>query len=288
MNAITNALVQAENPYFPETVRLIRRYPLNEDVHFFQVRAVNMEKALKLNYMPGQFMMVSLPGYGEAPFSISSTPSRPGLLEFGIRKTGNITNAIFKLKENATFGVRGPFGNGFPVEKMTGCDIVIIMGGLGAVPLRSLLLYTLDNRDKFGKIYLLHGTRRPAEMLFKEEFFNMMTREDLGCFLTVDQDDTGQWPYDTGLVTRLIHRLTDIDPQKTWVTVCGPPVMYKFVVAELLKLQIPKHQILMTLERRMKCGVGKCGHCIIGGYIYTCMEGPVFTYWDVIHMQGLI
>jgi len=233
-------------------------------------------------------MMISMPGYGEAPFSISSTPSRPGLLEFGIRRVGNMTNAIFKLKENSIFGVRGPYGNGFPVDKMQGHDLVIIMGGLGAVPLRSLVLYALDNRDQFGKLYLLHGARNPDEMLFKEEFFHMKNRDDLNCFLTVDQDDTGEWPYGTGLITRLIHRLTDIDPAKTFVTVCGPPVMYKFVVAELLKLNVPKHQILMTLERRMKCGVGKCGHCIIGGYIYTCLEGPVFSYWDVIHMQGLI
>jgi sulfhydrogenase subunit gamma (sulfur reductase) len=174
------------------------------------------------------------------------------------------------------------------VDKMRGHDLVIIMGGLGAVPLRSLLLYALDNRDQFGKLYLLHGARNSDEMLFKEEFFHMKSRDDLKCYLTVDQDDTGQWPYDTGLITRLIPRLTDIDPANTYVTVCGPPVMYKFVAAELLKLNVPKHQILMTLERRMKCGVGKCGHCIIGGYIYTCLEGPVFSYWDVIHMQGLI
>ena len=276
------------NPYAAEPMRLIRRHPLNEDVHFFQVRAVDMEKALHMTYKPGQFMMVSMPGVGEAPFSISSTPSRPGLLEFGIRKVGSITNRIFELKENSIFDVRGPYGNGFPVERMVGHDLVIIMGGLGAVPLRSLLLYALDNRDAFGKLYLLHGARKPDEMLFRSEFFHMKGRDDLECFLTVDQDDTGEWPYDTGLITRLIPRLTEINPEKTFVTVCGPPVMYKFVVAELLKLNIPKHQILMTLERRMKCGIGKCGHCIIGGYIYTCIEGPVFSYWDVIHMQGLI
>ena len=281
-------LTQEKNPYQAESMRLIRRYPLNEDVHFFQVRAVDMQKALHLNYLPGQFMMLSLPGVGEAPFSISSTPSRPGLLEFGIRRVGNMTNAIFRLKENSVIGVRGPYGNGFPVEKMQGHDLIIIMGGLGAVPLRSLLQYVLDNRDQFGKLYLIHGARKPDEMLFREEFFHMMQREDLECFLTVDQDDTGKWPYNTGLIPRLIPRLTDIDPEKTYVTVCGPPIMYKYAVAEILKLNVPKHQILMTLERRMKCGVGKCGHCIIGGYIYTCLEGPVFSYWDVIHMQGLI
>jgi len=277
-----------KNPYSAEPMRLIRRYPLNEDVHFFQVRAVNMDKALELQYNPGQFMMVSLPGFGEAPFSISSTPSRPGLLEFGIRRVGRMTNQVFKLKENHVFGVRGPYGNGFPIEKMEGHDLVIIMGGLGAVPLRSLLLYALDNRDRFGKIYLIHGAKNPEEMLFRQEFFHMMSRDDLNCFLTVDQDDTGEWPYDTGVVTRLIPRIKDIDPDNTYVTVCGPPVMYKYVVDEVLKLNVPKHLILMTLERRMKCGIGKCGHCIIGGYVYTCMEGPVFSYWDVIHMQGLI
>lgn len=277
-----------KNPYSAEPMRLIRRYPLNEDVHFFQVRAVDMDKALEMKYNPGQFMMVSLPGFGEAPFSISSTPSRPGLLEFGIRRVGRMTNQIFTLKENHIFGVRGPYGNGFPIKDMEGHDLVIIMGGLGAVPLRSLLLYALDNRDRFGKIYLIHGAKNPEEMLFRQEFFHMMTRDDLNCFLTVDQDDTGEWPYDTGVVTRLIPRIQDIDPANTYVTVCGPPVMYKYVVDEVLKLNVPKHLILMTLERRMKCGVGKCGHCIIGGYVYTCMEGPVFSYWDVIHMQGLI
>jgi len=281
-------LMHEGNPYQAVPVRLIRRHPLTDDTHFFQIRAVDMEKALKLEYKPGQFMMVSIPGIGEAPFSISSTPSRPGLVEFGIRRVGNMTNRIFDLKENDVFDVRGPYGNGFPVEKMEGHDLVIIMGGLGAIPLRSLLLYALDNRDRFGKLYLLHGAKNPYEMLFRDEFFHMETRDDLECMLTVDQDDTGEWPYDTGLITRLVPRLDDINPEKTFVTVCGPPVMYKFVVEELLKLNIPKHQILMTLERRMKCGVGKCGHCIIGGYIYTCMEGPVFTYWDVLHMQGLI
>ncbi len=281
-------LTAQKNAYLPESMRLIRRYPLIEGVHFFQVRAVDMTRALSLDYLPGQFMMVSIPGVGEAPFSISSTPSRPGLLEFGIRRVGRVTNAIFQLKENQILGVRGPYGNGFPVERIKGNDLVIVMGGLGAIPLRSLLLYALDNRDQFGNIYLLHGAKTPSEMLFREEFLSFRSRDDLTCLLTVDQDDTGKWPCYTGLVTRLFQHLTDVNPQKTYVAVCGPPVMYKFVIAELLKLSIPKNQILMTLERRMKCGVGKCGHCIIGGYIYTCVDGPIFTYWDVIHMKELI
>ncbi len=276
------------NPYLPEPMRLIRRDPLTDDVHLFQVRAVDMNRAMTLDYRPGQFMMVSIPGIGEAPFSISSTPSRPGLVEFGIRKVGRITESIFKLKENSVIGVRGPYGNGFPVEKMLGHNLIIVMGGLGAIPLRSLLLYALDNRDQFNDIYLIYGARTPGEMLFRKEFLNLREREDLHCLLTVDKDDTGKWPCHTGLPTTLFRHIKDIDPLKTTVVVVGPPVMYKFIVAEVLKLNIPKQQILMSLERRMKCGVGKCGHCIIGGYIYTCLEGPVFSYWDVIHMKGLI
>ncbi|MBS4014858.1 MAG: FAD/NAD(P)-binding protein [Candidatus Latescibacteria bacterium] len=277
----------ANNVYLPEPMRIVRRYDLIDDVRFFQVRPLEMERALQLNYLPGQFMMVSLAGVGEAPFSISSTPSRPGLLEFGIRKVGIITEELFKLKENEVIGVRGPFGNGFPIDKFEKKDLIIVVGGLGAVPLRSLLLYTLDNRDRFGRIFFLYGARRPAEMLFRREFMELKSREDLHSMLTVDKDDTGRWTEQVGLVTALFKNLKDIDPQNTYATVCGPPVMYKFVIDEIIKLGIPKHQILMTLERRMHCGVGKCGHCVIGS-IYTCMDGPVFSYWDVMHMKDLI
>ena len=194
---------------------------------------------------------------------------------------------IFNLKENDLVGLRGPYGTGFPVEKMQGKDIVIVMGGLGAAPLRSVLLYCLDNRDQFGRVILLHGAKRPGEMLFREEQLELKRRDDLECFLTVDADDTGQWTEDTGVVTTLFSGLENINPENTIGLVCGPPVMYKFVLQEFLKLEIPKDQILMTLERRMKCGVGKCGHCAID-YIYTCLDGPVFSYWDVIHMRELI
>jgi NAD(P)H-flavin reductase len=275
------------NPFKPEMMRIVRRYPLTEDVMFFQVRPVDTQRALSLNYLPGQFMMISVNGVGEAPFSISSTPSRPGLLEFCIRKVGSVTSALFGMKENSIIGVRGPYGNGFPVEKMKGYDIIIVVGGLGAAPLRSLLLYILDNRDQFGKLYFLYGAKKPKEMLFRKEFLDLKERDDLTCLLTVDEDDTGKWPCYTGLVTTLFDYVGDVDSENTYAVVCGPPVMYKFVIEKLVKLNIPKHQILMTLERRMKCGIGKCGHCAIE-YIYTCIDGPVFSYWDVLHMKELI
>ncbi|UCE20961.1 MAG: FAD/NAD(P)-binding protein, partial [Candidatus Aminicenantes bacterium] len=267
--------------------RIVRTYHLTEDVKFFQVRIVDMEKALSFRYRAGQFAMISVQGAGEAPFSISSTPSRPGLLEFCIRKAGTVTNALFRLKENDLIGLRGPYGNEFPVDRMKDKDILIVVGGLGAAPLRSVLLYCLDNRDQFSRVSVLHGAKRPAEMIFREEFFALKEREDLECLLAVDEDDTGKWTENIGVVTTLFPKLKEIDPANTFALVCGPPVMYKFVINEFIKLSIPKDQILMTLERRMKCGVGKCGHCAID-YIYTCIDGPVFTYWDVIHMKELI
>lgn len=286
MNQETKGMT-LENPFLPQPARIVRTYHLTEDVKFFQVRIVDMEKALSFKYRTGQFAMISVLGAGEAPFSISSTPSRPGLLEFCIRKAGTVTSAIFRLKENDLVGFRGPYGHGFPVEKMVGKDILIIVGGLGAAPLRSVLLYCLDNRDHFRRLAVLHGAKRPAEMIFREEFFALKQREDLECHLAVDKDDTGTWKENIGVVTTLFPKLKEVDAANTYALVCGPPVMYKFVLRELVKLAIPKDQILMTLERRMKCGVGKCGHCAID-YIYTCLDGPVFTYWDVIHMRELI
>jgi sulfhydrogenase subunit gamma (sulfur reductase) len=286
MNLEKNEL-NPDNPFRPEPARIVRMYHLTEDVKFFQVRIADMDKALSFKYRPGQFAMVSVLGAGEAPFCISSTPSRPGLLEFCIRKVGTVTNALFNLRENDFIGLRGPYGNGFPLEKMRDKDILIVMGGLGVAPLRSVLLYCLDNRDQFRRVILLHGAKKPSEMIFREEFLSLKEREDLECYLAVDGDDTGKWTENVGVVTTLFPKMKDIDPQNTYSLVCGPPVMYKFVLKELVKLNFPKDQILMTLERRMKCGVGKCGHCAID-YIYTCLDGPVFTYWDVIHMRELI
>ena len=276
-----------DNPFKPDMWRIVRRYPLTSDVNFFQARPIDVDEALKFNYLPGQFVMMSVAGEGEAPFCISSPPSRPGLLEFCIRNVGTLTNTLFGLKENQTIGIRGPYGNGFPIEKMEGKDILIVAGGMGVAPLRSLLLHVLDNRDKFGKLTYLHGARNPGEMLFREEFMQLKERDDLHCLLSVDKDDTGKWTEKVGVVTTLFKDLGPIDAKNTVAAVCGPPIMYKYVMQNLVQLGIPKHQILMTLERRMRCGVGKCGHCAIE-YLYTCIDGPVFSYWDVIHMKELI
>ncbi len=275
-----------ENPYSAEPARIVNMYNLTKDVRFFQIRFTDMDKAMSFDYKPGQFIMFSLFGIGEAPISISSTPSRPGLLEFCIRKVGKLTSAIFDLKENDRVWLRGPYGNGFPIEDMKGKNLIIVAGGLGAAPLRSLLLYALDNRNLFKEIHYMHGARSPEDMLFKDECLKMRHRDDLKCYLTVDNADK-DWPCRVGVVTDLFKEMSEIDPEETYAAICGPPVMYKYVIKELVKLNIPKNQILLNLERRMKCGVGKCGHCAID-YVYTCIDGPVFTYWDVLHMKELI
>lgn len=278
---------EVENPFQPEPARIVRQYDLIKDHRFFQIRHTDVARAMSFQYKPGQFIMMSLPGVGEAPFSLSSTPSRPGILEMGIRRTGKLTRSLFKLSDNDEVFIRGPYGNGFKLEPMRERDIIIVAGGLGVIPLRSILYYVLDNRDHFDELYFLYGARNPDEFLFKNEFFQLQKRRDIDCFYSVDKDPTGNWPENVGLVTTLFKDLPHIDPETTTAVICGPPVMYKFVIKELLKLKIPKNMIQMTLERRMRCGVGKCGHCVLD-HLYTCLDGPVFTYWDTLHFRELI
>ncbi|HEX9902600.1 MAG TPA: FAD/NAD(P)-binding protein, partial [Acidobacteriota bacterium] len=202
-----------DNPFTPQSARIVRTYRLTDDVKFFQVRFLDMEQALTFKYRPGQFAMVSVLGAGEAPFCLSSPPSRPGLLEFCIRKVGSVTSALFDLKENALIGVRGPYGNGFPLDQMVGKDILITIGGLGVAPLRSVLLYCLDNRDQFRKVAVLYGAKKPSEMIFREEYFALKERGDLECHLAVDADDTGHWTENIGVVTTLFPKLSKINPE---------------------------------------------------------------------------
>ena len=218
--------------------------------------------------------MLSVPGAGEMPISISSSPSRPEVLELCVRRVGRVTNALYRLRTNDVVGVRGPYGNGYPMPEMQGNDLLLAAGGLGMAPLRSLLWYALDHRDKFDNITLMYGTKRPEDMLFREELLALVDRTDINCLLTVDADPSGTWKNHVGLLPTLFDH-AKIDPLRTYAAVCGPPVVYKFILQRLLELGFPKNRILMSLERRMKCGIGKCGHCSIG-YKYTCLQGPDF------------
>lgn len=278
--------VLSRNPYQPHMARIVRIYKMVENNYLFTVRFLDDRLAATFHHIPGQFVMLSVPGTGEAPISISSSPSRPGVLELCIRRVGRVTNALYRQKTNDLVGIRGPYGNGFPIQRLMGSDILFAAGGLGMAPLRSLLWYALDNREKFNRIILMCGSRRPAEMLFREEMLSLADRSDMNCLLTVDADPAGTWGSYIGLLPKLFDYVA-IDPSRTFAAVCGPPVVYRFVLERLLALGFPKDRILMSLERRMKCGIGKCGHCSVG-YKYTCLHGPIFTYWDVINLPETI
>jgi NAD(P)H-flavin reductase len=282
----THQAVLSRNPYQPYLARIVRIYRMVPDNHLFTLRFLDHQLAAGFQHQPGQFVMLSLPGTGEAPISISSSPSRPGILELCVRRAGRVTNALYRMKTNDVVGLRGPYGNGFPVHDIVGNDLLLAAGGLGMAPLRSLLWYALDNRDRFKRIILMYGSKTPGDMLFREELVSLVDRSDLTCLLTVDRDPTGTWKNHIGLLPKLFD-YTEIDPARTYAAVCGPPVVYKFMLERLLDLGFAKDRILMSLERRMKCGVGKCGHCSVG-YKYTCLHGPIFTYWDAINLPEMI
>ncbi len=274
------------NPYQPLMARIVRIHRMVPDNHLFQLRFTDDAVAESWQHRPGQFIELSVIGTGEAPISISSSSTRKGILELCVRRAGRVTSALYRLPTNALVGIRGPYGNGFPVEEMAGNDLLIVAGGLGMAPLRSLLWYALDHREDFGTITLMYGARDPSVMLFRDELLSLTEVDDLNTLLTVDRDPTGTWKHDIGLLPTLFQKAR-FDPARTYAAVVGPPVVYKFVLTELLKLKFHKDRILMSLERRMKCGVGKCGHCSVG-YKYTCIHGPVFTYWDAINLPEIV
>jgi NAD(P)H-flavin reductase len=278
--------VLSDNPYQPNLARIVRIDKLVENTQLFTLRFLDEHLVRNFRHQPGQFIMLSIPGTGEMPISISSSPSRPGVLELCVRRVGRVTSALYRMRTNDVVGIRGPYGNGYPMEEIAGHDLLLAAGGLGMAPLRSLLWYTLDHRDQFNNLTLMYGSKRPEDMLFREELVALVDRADINCLLTVDADPSGTWKNHVGLLPTMFD-YARIDPARTYAAVCGPPVVYKFILQRLLKLGFPKNRILMSLERRMKCGVGKCGHCSIG-YKYTCLHGPIFTYWDAINLPEMI
>jgi NAD(P)H-flavin reductase len=239
-----------------------------------------------LGHVPGQFAQVSIFGFGECPISICSSPTRGPGFQMCVRNVGEVTNRIHALEKGDQIGIRGPLGHGFDVCEMWGYDMLIIAGGLGLAPARSLIQYVLDERSRFGKFHLLYGARNPNELLFRDDL--ILWREDPNVQLeaTVDRGDP-QWRGRTGVVTTLFKCVRDLDPQRTMVAIIGPPVMFKFVVLEVLARGIPQKNIYCSLERRMKCGIGKCGHCQ-ANQVYACLEGPVFKYGQLKALREAI
>jgi len=262
--------------YLPEMARLVKVEQMTELEKLF---TLELPQGRSLGNEPGQFVEVSLLGVGEAPISISSSPSRSnGTFELCVRRVGDLTHSLHKMETGSFLGVRGPFGHGFPVEKMKGKDILFAAGGLGLAPLRSLINQVLDERGCYDRVIILYGTKQPSEILFKDELLEWAERDDVEFHMTVDRADD-DWRGHVGVITTLFPKVT-INPRNTVAATCGPPIMYRFVLMEMLGKGIPETQIYLSLERRMKCGVGKCGHCQINGF-YCCQDGPVFNYAQI-------
>ncbi|MBE0410276.1 MAG: FAD/NAD(P)-binding protein [Anaerolineales bacterium] len=244
-----------------------------------KVFKLNLPDGISLGHRPGQFVEVSSLGIGEAPISISSSPSRSnGSFEMCVRKVGDVTSALHNLEVGDTMGIRGPYGRGFPYEKFRGKDILFAPGGLGLAPLRSLINQVLDERALYGRVIILYGARNPSELLFKDELKEWGERDDVELHLTVDRGDES-WTGHIGVITTLFPQIS-VYPRNTVAITVGPPVMYRFVLMELLGKGISEGNIWMSLERHMKCGVGKCGHCQIN-HIYACQSGPAFSYAEI-------
>ncbi len=263
---------QVKDVYLPQPATVNETKMMNETELYLQL---SMDKE-PLDYKPGQFVEVSIPGFGEAPISISSSPTQTDGFELVVRRVGNVTNMIHKLNSGDKIGIRGPFGEGcYPAEEARGKDLVFICGGIGLVPQRSFINYVLDNRDDYGDITVLLGTKNEAQRFYHSELQDWSKRDDIDLLETVDQAEDG-WQGNVGVVTTLIPKIVP-DMSSSLIFVCGPPIMYKFVLMALAEKNISRDSIFVNLERKMKCGIGKCGHCQINQY-YVCVDGPVFRY----------
>ena len=280
---LSGSELMAANPYRPWPARITSIRTLTENEKLFEFRLIDDRIREAFCHQPGQFVELSIFGVGEAPISISSSTTKRGFIELCVRKTGTFTEELHKMQCGDIVGIRGPFGRGFPIEEMRGHDVLLVAGGLGIAPLRSLINHIHDERSDFGKIIIIYGSRSPQDIMFREQFEMWKHRKDFELHLTVDNpDDT--WDGEVGVVTKPFAQL-EIDPDTTFGAMCGPPVMYRFVVEEMRKKHISYDHIYMSFERHMKCGMGKCGHCQIG-HQYCCIDGPVFNYWEAKNIQG--
>jgi len=263
-----------ENPYLPDIARVTKVIDETSNIKSFHVVLTDEERMKTFSFEPGQVAQLSIFGAGEATFVINSPPTRMDYLQFSVMKAGEVTERIHQLKEGDLVGVRGPLGNWFPYEEMQGKDVYFIGGGIGMAPLRTLLLFMLDNRKDYGAITLLYGARTPQDLCYKEELTEWGQRNDMELILTVDREFPG-WDKKVGLIPNVLKELAPSPEGKVAIT-CGPPIMIRYTLQALAELGYADEQVITTLERRMKCGIGLCGRCNIGTQ-YVCVDGPVFS-----------
>ena len=269
-----------ENVYLPKIAIMDRVVEEIADVKTFYWHFEDpAEQAAFRKFLPGQFAQVSVFGAGEFPASLPPSPTEEELF-FTVRRVGGVTAALHQLQPGDKFAVRGPYGNGFPMKQYFGQNLLFVAGGIGLIPLRSCLNYALDNRDRYGKIQLFYGARGLKDLMYLGALREWEMSRGFECYLTVDRGDD-QWTGHVGVVGSLFRKPgVTVPVENTTAFVCGPPIMFRFVIRDLKEMGFQDRNIMSTLERYMKCGVGKCGHCCIG-LAYVCADGPVFTYEQI-------
>ena len=279
-----------DNPYYPHIAKVIEIRPEVEGeraVKTFKVKFLDEEVKKNFKQRPGQCAMVGLLGRGESFFAISSPPTWKGFLEFSVLQyvNGRVTSALHQLEVGEIVTVRGPYGNGFPVNDWKGKNLVFIGGGIGQPPLRSVYMYALDKtkRKDYGKIDIIYGARTSKDLVYKKELEELEKRDDVGVHLSIDVDEEG-WNKFVGFVPTNVLEVAP-NPKNSIALTCGPPIMIRFTVQNLKQLGFTPDNIYTTLENRMKCGIGKCGRCNIGS-VYVCKDGPVFTYAEIQKMPN--
>lgn len=276
------ARIQTERSFKAQVLATI---PLTEQEKLFHIRLCDRAERENFSFLPGQFVMLELPGCGEVAISISSSSSNREFLELCIRKVGRVTGMLHRLPEGAFVGIRGPFGTHFPMQEMAGANVLLIAGGLGIVPLRSPIFWVNEHRRDYEDVTILYGTREPAQILFGYQAEEWRRIYDLRMLTIVEHPDE-RWAGPVGMITDLFAQVP-IDAETTFAVVCGPPVMFKFVCSHLSNLGLPRQRMFVSLERRMHCGMGKCCRCNVGA-TFTCLDGPVFDYWTVMNLKEAI
>jgi len=268
-----------KNPYLPIQMVVKKAYVETSDrmLRTLELGLLNEEDGKAFHFTPGQFCELSILGRGEAPFGIASSPTENSSLKFTINKAGAVTTALHHIEEGEEIGIRGPLGNGYPIDLFKGKNILIIGGGFAFTTLRSLIAYFLhpQNRSRVKEITVIYGARTPGLLLYKDELAEWAKRSDLKLVVTVDAGDK-DWKGKVGLVPNVLQEVAP-SSENSYAVICGPPVMIKFTFPKLMALRFPNERIFTSLERRMKCGIGKCGRCNIG-HLYVCKDGPVFSY----------